>query len=164
MSDLPIGWQLSRLNELCEWGSGGTPRRSEASYFGGAFPWITISDLNDGRVNNTAENLTESGIKNSAAKLVPEGTVLVALYGSIGKLGITTRPSTTNQAIACALPNQQAFDHLYLFHYLNTILQKKVKLPVVSTKNITIPSSNNGKMLFKHVSSCLLSIIVKPKI
>ncbi len=120
MSDLPIGWQLSRLNELCEWGSGGTPRRSEASYFGGAFPWITISDLNDGRVNNTAENLTESGIKNSAAKLVPEGTVLVALYGSIGKLGITTRPSTTNQAIACALPNEQAFDHLYLFHYLRS--------------------------------------------
>jgi type I restriction enzyme S subunit len=120
VSDLPIGWQLSRLNELCEWGSGGTPRRSEASYFGGAFPWITISDLNDGRVNNTAENLTESGIKNSAAKLVPEGTVLVALYGSIGKLGITTRPSTTNQAIACALPNEQAFDHLYLFHYLRS--------------------------------------------
>lgn len=120
MSDLPIGWQLSRLNELCEWGSGGTPRRSEASYFGGAFPWITISDLNDGRVNNTAENLTESGIENSAAKLVPEGTVLVALYGSIGKLGITTRPSTTNQAIACALPNEQAFDHLYLFHYLRS--------------------------------------------
>lgn len=120
MINLPIGWQLSRLNELCEWGSGGTPRRSEASYFGDAFPWITISDLNDGRVNNTAENLTESGIENSAAKLVPEGTVLVALYGSIGKLGITTRPSTTNQAIACALPDEQAFDHLYLFHFLRS--------------------------------------------
>jgi len=120
MINLPIGWQLSRLDELCEWGSGGTPRRSESSYFGGAFPWITISDLNDGTVNHTAENLTESGIDNSAAKLVPEGTVLVALYGSIGKLGITTRPSTTNQAIACALPDEQAFDHLYLFHYLRS--------------------------------------------
>ena len=120
MSNLPIGWQISRLDELCEWGSGGTPRRSEPSYFGGEFPWITISDLNDGRVNDTAENLTASGIENSAAKLVPEGTVLVALYGSIGKLGITTRPSTTNQAIACALPDEQAFDHLYLFHYLRS--------------------------------------------
>ena len=120
MSELPNGWQLARLDELCVWGSGGTPRRSEPSYFGGNFPWITISDLNEGSVNNTAENLTESGIENSAAKLVPEGTVLVALYGSIGKLGITTRPSTTNQAIACALPDEQAFDHLYLFHYLQS--------------------------------------------
>ena len=120
MNILPNGWQLARLDELCEWGSGGTPRRSEPSYFGGDFPWITISDLNDGRVNNTAENLTNSGIENSAAKLVPEGTVLVALYGSIGKLGITTRPSTTNQAIACALPDEQAFDHMYLFHYLRS--------------------------------------------
>lgn len=76
MSNLPNGWQIARLDELCEWGSGGTPRRSEPSYFGGEFPWITISDLNDGRVDNTVENLTELGIENSAAKLVPEETVL----------------------------------------------------------------------------------------
>lgn len=120
MSNLPNKWQLARLDELCEWGSGGTPRRSEPSYFGGEFPWITISDLNDRRISRTAENLTEAGIENSAAKLVPEGTVLVALYGSIGKLGITTQPSTTNQAIACALPNMQAFDALYLFHFLRS--------------------------------------------
>ena len=120
MSELPKGWQLARLDELCEWGSGGTPRRSEPSYFGGEYPWITISDLNDGLVGGTAEFLTESGIESSAAKLVPERTVLVALYGSIGKLGITTQPSTTNQAIAYALPNEMAFDPLYLFHFLRS--------------------------------------------
>jgi type I restriction enzyme, S subunit len=120
VNNLPNGWQLARLDELCEWGSGGTPRRSEPSYFGGEFPWITISDLNDGKVGKTGESLTVAGIANSAAKLVPEGTVLVALYGSIGKLGITTQPSTTNQAIACALPDTQAFDALYLFHFLRS--------------------------------------------
>lgn len=120
MSELPSGWCTVRLEELCEWCSGGTPRRSEASYFGGEHPWITISDLNDGIVATTAEHLTEAGIANSAAKLVPEGTVLVALYGSIGKLGITMRPSATNQAIACALPNTQRLDSRYLFHYLRS--------------------------------------------
>lgn len=108
MSELPKGWKLARLDELCEWGSGGKPRRSEPSYFGGEFPWITISDLNDGVVSSTAESLTEAGILNSAAKLVPENTILVVLYGSIGKLGITKQLSTTNQAIACALPHEQA--------------------------------------------------------
>lgn len=120
MSELPNGWQLAHLDELCEWCSGGTPRRSESSYFGGEYPWITISDLNDEVVSSTVECLTETGIANSAAKLVPEGTVLVALYGSIGKLGITKQPSTTNQAIACALPDEQAFEPLYLFHYLRS--------------------------------------------
>ncbi|MCA8277914.1 restriction endonuclease subunit S [Burkholderia sp. AU30280] len=130
MSELPKAWKLARLDELCEWISGGTPRRSEPSYFGGEFPWITISDLNDGVVFRTAESLTKAGILNSAAKLVPEGTVLVALYGSIGKLGITKRPSTTNQAIACALPDEQAFDPLYLFHYLRS---KRYELSLLGT-------------------------------
>lgn len=116
--ELPPGWQLARVDELCAIGSGGTPRRSEPSYFGGPYPWITISDLNDGVVTKTAESITDSGILNSAAKLIPENSVLIALYGSIGKAGITSRPSTTNQAIAHALPNQEAYDPRFLFHYV----------------------------------------------
>ena len=118
MSELPKSWQVARLDELCEWSGGGTPRRSEPSFFGGECPWITISDLNDGVIIQTSEYLTEAGIANSAAKLVPAGTVLVALYGSIGKLGITSEQSTTNQAIACALSDFLAFDPLYLFYFL----------------------------------------------
>ncbi len=115
---LPEGWTTTTLGNLCEWVSGGTPRRSEPSYFGGKHPWITISDLNDGELSDTAEYLTDAGITNSAAKLVPEGSILVALYGSIGKLGITQKPSTTNQAIACALPDAQAYNSRYLFHLI----------------------------------------------
>lgn len=115
---VPEGWTTTTLGNLCEWVSGGTPRRSEPSYFGGKHPWITISDLNDGELSDTAEYLTDAGITNSAAKLVPEGSILVALYGSIGKLGITQKPSTTNQAIACALPDAQAYNSRYLFHFI----------------------------------------------
>lgn len=161
MNNLPNGWQLARLDELCDWGSGGTPRRSEPSYFGGEFPWITISDLNDGKVGKTAESLTEAGIANSAAKLVPEGTVLVALYGSIGKLGITTQPSTTNQAIACALPDLLAFDALYLFHFLRSrrhelgllgtgVTQKNIYLGDIKTFEIPVaPRAEQTRIVAK---------------
>lgn len=161
MNNLPNGWQLARLDELCDWGSGGTPRRSEPSYFGGEFPWITISDLNDGKVGKTAESLTEAGIANSAAKLVPEGTVLVALYGSIGKLGITTQPSTTNQAIACALPDLLAFDALYLFHFLRSrrhelgllgtgVTQKNIYLGDIKTFEIPVaPRTEQTRIVAK---------------
>lgn len=121
MSELPRGWATARLDELCTWGSGGTPRRSEPSFFGGTHPWITISDLNDGVVLDTAERLTEAGVANSAAKLIPANAVLVALYGSIGKLGITSGPATTNQAIAHAAPNPNAFETGYLFHFLRSV-------------------------------------------
>lgn len=137
MSELPDSWKIARLEELCEWTSGGTPRRSEPTYFGGDVPWITISDLNDGLITKTSESLTETGIDNSAAKLVPKGTVLVALYGSIGKLGITSAPSTTNQAIACALPDPQTFDSRYLFHFLRARRQELASQGTgVTQKNI----------------------------
>ena len=118
MSDLPNGWVETSLGELSVWGSGGTPRRSNPAYFGGAIPWVTISDLKDGVVLSTFASITEAALENSAAKLAPVGSILVALYGSIGKLGIAGIPVTTNQAIAYSLPNEWAFDSKYLFHYL----------------------------------------------
>lgn len=137
MTDLPEGWKLARLDELCEWIGGGTPRRSEPSFFGGSYPWITISDLTDSTVTKTSEYLTDAGIANSAAKLVPPNAVLVALYGSIGKLGITGQASTTNQAIASALPDDSAYDPRFLFHFLRSIRHDLAKLGTgVTQKNI----------------------------
>lgn len=144
---LPPGWQTARIEELCEIGSGGTPRRSESSYFGGPYPWITISDLNDGVVKDTAETLTDAGILNSAAKLIPESSVLIALYGSIGKTGITSRPSTTNQAIAHALPNDTAYDTRFLFHYVQLKRRKLSELGTgVTQKNIYLADIKTFKL------------------
>lgn len=120
MRGLPIGWVETTLGVLSIWGSGGTPSRSNPAYFGGAIPWVTISDLNDGVIFSTFASITDVGLENSAAKLAPVGSVLVALYGSIGKLGIAGLPLTTNQAIAYSLPNERAFNSKYLFHYLHS--------------------------------------------
>ncbi len=137
MTELPQGWMLARLDELCEWAGGGTPRRSEPSFFGGTHPWITISDLNESTVTTTSEYLTDAGIENSAAKLIPPDSVLVALYGSIGKLGIAGQASTTNQAIASALPDDLAYDPKFLFYFLRAIRQDLAKLGTgVTQKNI----------------------------
>ena len=119
MSESPKGWIETTLGDLSVWGSGGTPSRSSPEYFGGSIPWVTISDLNDGVVSSTLSSITKSGLENSAAKLAPVGSIMVALYGSIGKLGIAGVPLTTNQAIAYSFPNESAFDSKYLFHYLH---------------------------------------------
>lgn len=110
--------KVATLGDIADWGSGGTPKRSVSEYFGDGFPWLSIADLNDGVIDEAKESLTDSGIKNSSAKLVPPGTILVAMYGSIGKLGVAGRDLCTSQAIAYAKPDPKLVDRSYLFYYL----------------------------------------------
>lgn len=109
---------MATLGRVADWGSGGTPKRGIAEYFGDGTPWVSIADLNDGVVDNAKESLTAAGIANSAAKIVPAGTIFIAMYGSIGKLGIAGREMCTSQAIAFAKPDFGVIDPRYLFHYL----------------------------------------------
>ncbi|MGV8966615.1 MAG: restriction endonuclease subunit S [Cellulomonas sp.] len=111
-------WPLVPLGALADWGSGGTPSRSVREYFGEGTPWLSIADLNDGIVSSARESLTPLGVKNSSAKPVPAGSLLIAMYGSIGKLGIAGIDLCTSQAIAFAKPYADKVETRYLFHWL----------------------------------------------
>ncbi len=101
MSDLPNGWALVTLADVGDWGSGGTPRTTEPRYYEGDIPWVRSGDLPDGPISEHSICISEEAVANSAAKWVPENAVLIAMYGAtIGKLGLTTYPVTTNQAVA----------------------------------------------------------------
>lgn len=113
-------WPTARLGEVARWGSGGTPPRDRTEFFGAGIPWLAISDLNDGIVDSAAEQLTMAGIQASSAKIVPPGAVLVAMYGSIGKLAIAGTAMCTSQAIAFAIPDPKHLYNRYLFHYLRS--------------------------------------------
>lgn len=117
MSELPSGWTQVPLAMVGSWGSGGTPTRTNDQYFAKeGIPWLVIGDLNDGVVLKSSNFITELGLANSSAKLVPAGALLVAMYGSIGKLGITGIECATNQAIAFCKPNESIVSLRYLFH------------------------------------------------
>jgi type I restriction enzyme S subunit len=116
--DLPSGWARTTLGEAFKWGSGGTPLRSRTEFYNGSIPWAVIGDLNDGVVSETASHLSEEGLENSSAKWVEPGSVLLAMYGSIGKLGIAGTRITTNQAIAFTKPDP--IEPKYLFYYLRS--------------------------------------------
>lgn len=118
-----------RLGDLCEIKSGGTPRRSVAEYYGGEIPWATIADMtaSDGIVKRTAECLTESGLAALGNRLVESGTLLLAMYGSVGKLAIAGCSLATNQAILAIRPHDsQKLDTRYLRHWLASIQQNLV--------------------------------------
>lgn len=110
-------WRSATLGDVAHWSSGGTPQSRNSAYYGGTIPWAVIGDLNDAVVSETGAMITDAGLANSAAKVVPAGTLLVAMYGSIGKLGIAGRAMATNQAIATAQVKEE-LDPKFLFYYL----------------------------------------------
>lgn len=115
--NVPDGWRAARLAEVASWASGGTPSRGEDSFYGGVIPWAVIGDLTDGPVTKTRDTITEAGLASSSAKIAPVDAVLLAMYGSIGKLGLPTMPMATNQAIAFAVPGPY-LQRKFLFYYL----------------------------------------------
>ncbi|MFK2689747.1 restriction endonuclease subunit S [Bacteroides fragilis] len=116
--EVPSSWMWTTLGEVGTWQSGGTPSRSNKSYYGGNIPWLKTGDLNDGLITDILESITEEAVSNSSAKLNPIGSVLIAMYGAtIGKLGILTIPATTNQA-CCACVEYLGITQLYLFYFL----------------------------------------------
>ncbi len=117
--DLLAGWQVMRLGEVGHWGSGGTPKRGVSQFFGGDIPWLKSGDLNDGVVSHADESITADGLRSSSAKLVEPGTLLIAMYGAtIGRLGVPSMRSATNQAIAYCVPHSSIVTTDYLFELL----------------------------------------------
>lgn len=111
-------WAWTTLGNIGTWQAGGTPSRSNKSYYGGNIPWLKTGDLNDGVITDIPEKITEDAVANSSAKINPTGSVLIAMYGAtIGKLGILTFPATTNQA-CCACIEYFAITQKYLFYFL----------------------------------------------
>jgi type I restriction enzyme S subunit len=119
VSGLPNGWTTACLGDLGIWSSGGTPSRKNADYFGGDIPWVKTGDLKDSLVDEIDGTITERGLKNSSAKLLPAGTLLVAMYGAtIGRTGVLKNPAATNQACAAFIPdvhNAELVPYLWWF-------------------------------------------------
>lgn len=114
---LPGNWCWTRMQEIAQWGSGGTPSRKIPEYYNGDIPWIKTGELNDDYIFETEEHITQEAIFHSSAKLFPLHTVVIAMYGAtIGKVAILGIPATTNQACACGIANTST-NYKYLFYY-----------------------------------------------
>lgn len=119
--ELPHGWVWTTLGKITTWGSGGTPLKSKSGYYGGDIPWLKIGDLNEGLIFTSEVTITQDGLEKSSAKWVEKGSLLVAMYGSIGKLGIAGINLTTNQAIAFTKLDESLLETKFVFWYIRSI-------------------------------------------
>ena len=104
------GWHSESIGSIFETSSGGTPDRSKSEYWGGNTPWITTSLVGFSVITKADEYISDAGLKSSSAKLFPEKTILVAMYGqgkTRGQVAMLGIKAATNQACAAILPRKE---------------------------------------------------------
>jgi type I restriction enzyme S subunit len=151
---LPLGWSLRPLSSLCATSSGGTPDRQVRRYWGGSVPWIKTAEIDYRLITEAAETITERGLNESSAKLIPEGTILMAMYGegvTRGKVAILGIDAAINQACLAIFPGSNLNrDFLYwtLVHCYRRLRdlsnegsQKNLSSTLVGSFQIAHPSS-----------------------
>lgn len=106
--------------------SGGTPSTKILKYFDGNIVWVSIDDISQSGkyISKSNRTLSLEGLQNSSAKLFPKGTILYAMYASIGKCAIANIDCATSQAIIGIVPSKNSFDNQYLYYYLCSIQER----------------------------------------
>jgi type I restriction enzyme S subunit len=107
--EIPEGWEVKKVKDFAQTGSGGTPLKSKLEYFeNGNIPWINSGEVNASFIVKAEKFITEKGLNNSSAKLFKKGTLLMAMYGATaGQVSLMDLEACTNQAICGINPNDE---------------------------------------------------------
>ena len=145
-------WKSVRLGDECTFFSGGTPKSTDSSFYGGAIPFIRSGEIHS---DKTELFLTDDGLKYSSAKMVSKGDLIIALYGATsGEVDISKIDGAINQAILCIRPSW--INKVYLKYLLedrkddilNTYLQGgQGNLSAEIIKNLIFDIPDEGSQL-----------------
>jgi type I restriction enzyme S subunit len=167
IGEMPESWQVARLGDVAAIGSGGTPDRGKAEYWHGNIPWVKTGEINYNTIMRTEEHITEAGLANSSARVVPAGTLLMAMYGqgvTRGRVAILGIDAALNQACASIRTNQTILTN-YLFHYLTYIYdyirnlghganQKNLNAILIKSIPVLVPPIEAQEVIAEALDGC----------
>ena len=152
-------WKSIHLGDECVFFSGGTPKSTDSSYYGGSIPFIRSGEIHG---EKTELFLTEAGLQNSSAKMVSKGDLLIALYGATsGEVDISKIDGAINQAILCICPYDMSKQYLrYLLEdskddIINTYLQGgqgNLSAEIIKNLRVDIPDSTAQSSVVEFLS------------
>ena len=167
--EIPKGWTSAKIKDAAHTYSGGTPTSTNSKYYdGGNIPWINSGELNNPIITSTTNYITEEGLNNSSAKLYPQDTVLVALYGATaGKVSLLSFEACSNQAVCGVIPQNKIMT-TYIRYYLSSLYEHFITLSSGSARdNISQDTIKNTilpipqEKILKEYSDSVVPIISK---
>lgn len=155
LGEIPEGWGVKQIGNICETFGGGTPRTKEPSYWeNGDVFWATPTDmtsLNSPVIFDTTRKITEKGLQNSSAKLLPEGSILMTSRATLGYFAIAKVPITTNQGFISMVCDGRASN----YYLLNAVRNKM--------NDIESLASGSTYLEINRTSFRSIEIILPPK-
>lgn len=172
IGEMPERWEITKLGNISEISSGGTPSRDNQEYWNGNIPWVKTGEIHYNTIIDTEEKITQKGLENLAAKTIPKGTLLMAMYGqgvTRGKVGLLGISATINQACAAILV-RNGFYTKFLFYYLEYSYerirnfghganQKNLNLDLVRSITAPMPEISEQKEIATILLACDSKII-----
>jgi type I restriction enzyme S subunit len=167
---IPKEWETAKLKFAARLESGHTPSRSNPEYWSNCtIPWVTLADvgkLRTGKVNyiqETEEMISETGLKNSAARLLPKGTVILSRTASVGFSAILEKPMATTQDFANWVCGPYLFPEYLLqclrgmSHEFERLIEgsthKTIYMPDIRRFEVPIPPMERQKRIAQHIDS-----------
>ena len=154
-----------RLGSVCEIVGGGTPDTLHTEYWGNTVEWFTPSEIGKTKyVNNSVRKLSDIGLDNSSAKLLPIGTVLLTTRATLGEMSIAKRECSTNQGLQSLIPHTDRVSSEYLY-YMQIIIKpwcekyasgntfREISKSALSDCIIPIPDRARQEQIVKLLSS-----------
>ena len=144
------GWEEKTLGEVCDVMNGGTPDTTVSKFWDGEHLWITPKDMGKMKgiyVDNTLRKITDDGLKNSSAKILPPNSIILSSRAPIGHLAINTKPISTNQGCKGLVP-KKGVDTLFIYYFLY--------------KSVDLLNSLGTGTTFKELSGSKLTTVIIP--
>lgn len=173
--NLPDGWRMGTIEEFCkEVRSGGTPNRSNNRYWNRAeVPWLKSGEVQNNIILSAEEYISNEGLANSSAKLIPANSVIMAMYGggTVGNVGYLAFETSTNQAccnMICHTKDQSAYLYFYLLvnrdkisRLANGGAQENLNQNLITSQPIIIGAENKLFALFVRYMTALGKVNMK---
>lgn len=163
--DIPENWEWVRLNDISSITSGGTPARTNSSFWNGDIPWVKIGDIRNKYISTTEEEISEQGLNSSSAKIFPKGTILYTIFATIGTVGILNIDAATNQAIA-GVTFFGEYNRDYMYYVLiglkdilvskgKGMAQMNINLTILKNTPIPIPPLAEQKRIVEKIEELM---------
>jgi type I restriction enzyme, S subunit len=124
MNELPEGWEWKKLGEILNFTGGGTPDKSNKSFWNGAIPWASVKDIKEKYLTRTQDFISEHGLNSSSSQLALPGELILITRISPGKTSISKIKAAINQDLKIVKPKIQV-DTLFT-HYLFETIEKEI--------------------------------------